>query len=113
MAEFTNKRCVDSVDRNITQINSMTGNHPTAAGTPAWYETDQLVLEQALQTIGLVEPENARVVQIPNTLHLGEVLVSEAYLPDVEARDDLEISDGPFDMPFDGDGNLASVASAH
>lgn len=113
MAEFTNKRCVDSVDRNITQINSMTGNHPTAAGIPAWYETDQLVLEQALQTIGLVEPENARVVQVPNTLHLGEVLVSEAYLPDVEARDDLEIIAGPFDMPFDAEGNLAAVSTGH
>jgi hypothetical protein len=109
MAEYTNRRTVDSVDRNITQINSLTGNHPSAAAIPAWYETDREVIDNALQTVGYVEPENARVVQIANTLHLGEVLVSEACLAEVEARADLEIMDGPFEMPFGPDGNLAPV----
>ncbi len=113
MAEFTNKRCADSVDRQITQINSITGNHPTAAAIPAWYETDREVVDHALQTVGLVEPPNARVVQIANTPHLGEVLVSEAYLADVESRPDLEILDGPFEMPFGEDGNLQPVSTEH
>lgn len=109
MAEFTNRRTADSVDRNITQINSLTGSHPSAAGIPAYYETDREVIENALPTVGIVEPENAVVVQIRDTLHLGEVLVSEACLPEVEEREDLELIDGPFDMPFDADGNLTPV----
>ncbi|MHC4879836.1 MAG: nickel pincer cofactor-dependent isomerase, group 22 [Planctomycetota bacterium] len=113
MAEFTNKRCADSVDRQITQINSITGNHPTAAAIPAWYETDREVIDHALQTVGLVEPQNARVVQIANTLHLGEVLVSEAYLTDVQSRPDLEILDGPLEMPFGDDGDLQPVSAGH
>ena len=66
-------------------------------------------IDNALQTVGYVGPEDARVVQIANTLHLGEVLVSEACLAEVEARADLEIMDGPFEMPFGPDGNLAPV----
>lgn len=109
MAEFTNRRTVESVDQNITQINSITGNHPSAAAIPAYYDTDKEVLENALPTTGLVEPENARVVHIPDTLTLGEVLVSEAFMTDVESRGDLEIISGPDEMAFDQNGNLLPV----
>jgi len=111
MAEFTNKHTVGQVDRHITQINCITGNHPSAAATPAWFDTDREVLEQALPSVGIVEPQNARVVQIPDTLHLGEVLVSEAYLAEVKARLDLELVAGPFEMPFNADGSLQNVLS--
>lgn len=115
MAEFTNRRTAESVDQNITKINSMTGGHPSAAAIPAHYDTDREVIENALPTTGLAEPENAKVVQIPDTLNLGEVLVSEVFLPEVESRDDLEIVSGPDEMAFDSDGNLAPVLteSAH
>ncbi len=76
------------------------------------FETDRDVLEAALATVGLDEPENARVVQISNTLHLSEVLVSEAYLPEVSRRGDLEILDGPCEMEFDADGFLLPVTAS-
>jgi hypothetical protein len=111
MAEFTNRRTAESVDKNITQINSITGGHPSAAAIPAHYDTDREVIDNALPTTGLAEPENSRVVQIPDTLRLGEVLVSEAFLNEVESRDDLEIISGPDEMDFDADGNLLPVLS--
>ncbi|MBC8288959.1 MAG: DUF2088 domain-containing protein [Planctomycetes bacterium] len=113
MAEFTNARTAEAVDAKITNINSLTGGHPSAAGIPCHYDTDREVVENALTTVGFVEPENARVVQIADTLHLGEVLVSEACLTEVAERDDLELIDGPFDMPFDEAGNLAPVCISH
>jgi hypothetical protein len=112
MSEFTNQRTIDAVNRNITAINAITGGHAPAAALPIAYETDREVLENALPTIGLTDPENAKVVHISDTLHLAEVHVSEAYLPEIEGRDDLEILEGPFEMEFDDDGNLLSVAGA-
>jgi len=109
MAEFTNRRTVESVDQKITQINCITGNHPSAAAIPAHFETDCEVIENALPTTGLVEPENAKVVQIPDTLTLGEVLVSEAFLPELKDRSGLEIIAGPNEMAFDTAGNLEPV----
>jgi len=109
IAEFTNTRTINQVDRRITAINCLTGGHPVAAMLPIAFDTDREVIEAALPTLGLVEPANAKVVQIANTLHLGEVLVSEAYLPEIAQRQDLAIIDGPFEMPFDADGNLRPV----
>jgi hypothetical protein len=112
MAEFTNQRTIDSVDRRITAINAITGGHAPAASIPIAFDTDREVLENALPTIGLTDPENARVVHISDTLHLAEVLASEAYLPQIEQRDDLEIVEELRDMEFDEDGNLYPVAAA-
>ncbi len=112
IAEFTNKHTVEQIDRKITQINCITGNHPSAAGTPAWFDTDREVLENALPSVGIVEPPFVKVVQIPNTLHLGEVLVSESYLDELKTRPDLEVIEGPFEMQFNADGSLQPVLAA-
>jgi len=112
MAEFTNQRTVDSIDRKITVINCLTGLHPPAAMIPIAFETDREVITAALQTVGLVEPPQSRVIQISNTLQLAECLVSEAYLPEFSGRDDLTALTEPADMAFDDRGNLLDVAVA-
>jgi hypothetical protein len=112
IAEFTNQRTIDQVDIKITRINALTGGHPTAAMLPVAFTTDRESVGAALATVGLIEPAKARVIHITNTLHVAEVLVSEAYLPELEGRDDLEVVEGPFDMEFDSSGNLYPVAAA-
>ena len=109
MAEFTNTRTVNSIDRRITSINSITGGHAPAAAIPIWYDTDREVLENALTTIGLTTPDRAKVIQIPDTLHMAEVLVSEGYLEEIQARPDLEIISQPQELQFDPAGNLLPV----
>ena len=111
MGEFTNQRCADSVDQNITRINAVTGGHPTAAAIPATFPNDREAVAAALETIGLTPPEKARVVQIPNTLHLGEVLVSEVFAEQVADRADLELVSGPDEMAFGDDDYLIPVVS--
>lgn len=119
MAEFTNQRTIDAVDLHATRINALTGGHPTAAMLPVAFPTDREAIEAALHSLGLLEPPDVRVVQIPDTLHLKEVLVSEAYLPELRRRPDLQILDGPNEMAFDAHGNLlpvlaeAAALSAH
>ena len=76
---------------------------------PIAYETDREVVTNALHTCGLVEPPQARVIQIQDTLHLAEVLVSEAYLPELTGRSDLEQVGGLEAMAFDTLGNLRAV----
>ena len=109
IAEFTNTRTADAIDRKITAINCITGLHPTAAMIPVAYETDREAITNALHTCGLVEPPQSKVIQIPDTLHLAEVLVSEVYLPQIVERLDLERLSEPMDMAFDHHGNLQSV----
>ena len=112
IAEFTNRRTIDSVDQRITTINALTGGHPTAAMLPVAFPTDRESIEAALGTVGLVPPEKARIIHIQNTLHLAEVLVSEAYAGEVESRRDLKIVEPAHPMNFDTEGNLQPVRAA-
>lgn len=111
LAEFTNQRTADATDRGITAINCITGLHPTAAMIPIAYETDREAITNALHTCGLVEPPQSKVIQVPDTLHLAEVLVSEAYLPQIAERADLEQLSQPADMDFDSRGDLRDVVA--
>ncbi len=112
LAEFTNNRTIAAVDRRITAINAITGGHAPAASLPVSLETDREVLEAAFPTVGLTEAERTRVLHISNTLQLAELLASEAYLPLIESRDDLEVVEELHDMEFDEEGNLYPVAAA-
>lgn len=106
MAEFTTKRLVDKIDFHATYTNVITGQHVSAGAVPLHYETDREVLDIALESIGLIEVPDARVLWIKNTLDLGEVEASAAYLDQVEGRDDLEIIADPRQLAAGEDGNL-------
>ncbi len=60
----------------------------------------------SLESIGMIEIPAARVLWIKNTLDLGEVEASVAYLDQVEDRDDLEIISDPREMTTGDDNNL-------
>ena len=94
------------MDREITYINCMTGNHPSGAHIPLYFDTDQTCIEKALQTVGLRETGEEKILRIRNTLDLGELLASEAYRSEVEAREDLSIVEEAAPMPFDTSGDL-------
>ena len=59
--------------------------------------------------MGLVAPRDAQVVWIRNTLDLGEVECSSAYLDEARERDDLEVLSEPRPLPFDAAGNLPAA----
>ena len=113
LAEFTNRRTVESMDMESTKVNCITAGHATAAMIPVYYDTDHEVVDVALRTLGLTEPQDARVVQITNTLLLEEMLVSESCLAQLKNNPRVEILSGPFDWPFDKSGNLADVSAGH
>jgi len=104
-ADFTTRRLVDKIDMKATLINCITACTPNGAKVPATYDTDREAIETALSCIGLTPPERARVIRVCNTLRLGEVDVSEAYLDAVAARSDLTaLGDRP--LVFDTAGML-------
>lgn len=109
MSEFTTQRCVDQIDPESTRINCITGLHPEAAMIPITLPTDAAAVEAALQTIGMIEPENARVIQISDTLHLTHVRVSEAYFAEARKSPNLRLDGEPYDFPVDAEGWLKDV----
>ena len=112
VAEFCTNRLVEQTNWDYTVINCLTGGSPAGASRPVHFETDREVLEAALPGVGLVEPQDAKVIHIKNTLALGEVELSETYLAEAEQRDDLTIVEPPREMTFDESGNLSPVELA-
>jgi hypothetical protein len=106
LAEFTLKRVVDQFDPVKTATNCVTANHPTGGMIPLYYQTDHEVLEAALGSIGLRDPDQGRVMWITNTLHLAEVDCSQAYWDEAQNRPDLEILAPLRPLPIDSQGCL-------
>jgi hypothetical protein len=113
IAEFCRSQILPEIDVAATRLNGLTSGHISAIMTPLDYPTDREMLAAALGTIGLAEPPEARLLWIADTLHLGEVECSDAYLAEARERPDIEILSDLRDLQFDGKGNLPSTASLH
>ncbi|MGV3484682.1 MAG: [Fe-S]-binding protein, partial [Planctomycetaceae bacterium] len=105
IAEYCRSRVVHEMDVEITRINCLTALHVTAAATPVHWETDREVLGVASDQTGRTSAE-MQCLWIPDTLHVAEVMCSEAYYAEAQQRDDLEVIHPPEALKWDGDGNL-------
>jgi hypothetical protein len=106
MADFVTRRVVDKLDHRPTYINCLTAMTPEKARIPMIAENDREAIEWAFLTIGAVEPPRARVVRIPNTLHLERFYASEALLPEIEANCRLKVASAWSPMAFDEAGTI-------
>jgi len=107
IAEFCRSQILRQMDVEATRLNGLTSGHISAVMTPLDYETDVAMLDAAFSTIGLAKPPDVRMIWIADTLHLGEVECSAAYLDEARQRDDLEILTDLRPLPFNAAGNLA------
>lgn len=80
------------------------------AAIPMIMNTDQEAVQLAVKTVLRTQPQDTRIVHIPNTLEIIEIDVSETLLPYIEANPDkFEVigEAAPFD--FDSEGNLTPM----
>jgi len=106
VAEFCASRLVAATDWNKTRLNCLTSGRIAVGMAPFDFPTDEAMITAALGTVGLVEPADARVLWIRDTLRLEEVECGRAYWEEASRRDDLTILTDPRPLPFDATGNL-------
>jgi len=106
LADYTTQRLVDKIDALATSINSIAGMSPEKGRIPIALKTDREAVEAALTTIGAVDPEEARLVHIKNTLLIAELDISEALLEEIKGREDLKLVEELGTLSFDSKGNL-------
>ena len=113
ISELCRQRVVDEMDRRITNMNCETAGHVTAAMIPISKQTDREIIDLALTCVGMVEPPDAKLMWIPNTLHLSELECSESYYNEAREQPTLMILEEPRPLPFDAVGNLPDHVSNH
>lgn len=105
-ADFTTKRLVDKMDLETTYANGITSTvcNPTKIATTL--ENDLYAIKAAIKTCNILDLTKCRLVRIKDTLHLGEIEISEVLLEEARKHPDIEIISEPYDLEFDNDGYL-------
>jgi hypothetical protein len=93
LADLTTAKLAAKIDFRTTYINTLTSGliGLCKGGLPITLPTAHAAVATAVKVCGQAELAAVRLVRIPNTLHLEELLVSAALLPEAEAHPDLEV----------------------
>ncbi len=114
-ADVITMRLFKELDVASTYANVITSMNLDGGAIPIVMNNDHDAIALAVKTVVRVKPEDCRIVRIRNTLHLGEIEVSNALLEEVGRQPErFEIAEPPRDVKFDAQGNLAPfLASVH
>ncbi|MDG3005680.1 lactate racemase domain-containing protein [Paludisphaera mucosa] len=105
-ADLTTERLVRAIDPTPMRVNSFTSNFLARARVPLALATDHDVLAACLDTCWRIDPAEARLVLIPNTLELTTLWVTRSLAGDVERHPELAIETDFLPIPLDGEGRL-------
>ena len=108
LADLTTRRLVDRLDPAATYVNALTSRVPLAVRIPLTTGSDREAIQAAVKTCGARDLSRVRLVRIPNTLHLGEIWISESLLDEARADPAITIRGEPRALRFDGAGRLVA-----
>jgi hypothetical protein len=106
LADLTTDRLVAALDPTPMRVNSLTSNFLTRARVPLALPTDRDVIEACLATCWRIDPREARVVVIPNTLELTTLWVSAPLADEVDTSPALAFESEFLPWPIDQQGAL-------
>ena len=105
-ADIITKRLYDKIDFGKTYVNAMTSTFLLNSRMPIVMNSDRFAMQLAIKTCNAPDPEKLRIVRIKNTLHVSEIYVSEALLPEIAQDPRYIILSMPSEIKFDSNGNL-------
>ena len=108
LANAITKRFFDKIDLEMMYPNCLTSTVLASARIPCIVYSDKEAIQLCVRTCNGIDRENVRIIRIPNSLHIGNIMLSEAYYADVLAGKypGLEALSQPEDLEFDAEGTL-------
>ena len=110
LASAITRRIFDQIDADAMYTNCITSTVIRSAMVPCVLNTDKEAIQFCIRTCNRIEKEHPRVIRIQNSLHIGQLMLSEAYYADVVAGSypGLTPLDTPEDMIFNKEGSLTT-----
>ena len=105
-ADVTTQRVIRKMDWTATYINVVTAGLIDAASIPLVANTDREAIALALRGCPKLEPAEARIARVRNTLELETIWLSETLREEVEAHPRMSILGEPRPVRFDDEGTL-------
>lgn len=112
LADIITARIFNKLDLDVIYTNCFTSTVLRSGMMPPVVATDKEAIQACLRTANqLTDYQKARVVRIKNTLHVGDIMLSEAYYEDVKAGKYPGVTaiSEPEELEFDEAGNLLTV----
>ena len=108
LASAITKKIFDEMDIEKMYPNCITSTVINSARIPCVLATDKEAIQLCIRTCNGIDREHARMVRIPNSLHIGQIMLSESYYEDVKAGryPGVEALDEPAELEFDESGNV-------
>lgn len=108
LASAITRHIFDIIDADAMYTNCMTSTVIKSAMVPCVMSTDKEAIQFCIRTCNRIDKENPRVIRIRNSLHIGQIMLSQAYYDDVLAGkyQGLKALDAPQDMMFDQEDTL-------
>ncbi len=100
-ADICTRRLFEAADLETTYVNSLVATVTSVARLPMILPTDLDAVKAAILTCNIQDFSKVRLVRIRDTLHLGELLVSEALVDEVSARPNVASVEGPLELSFE------------
>ncbi|MDF2926856.1 MAG: hypothetical protein K0R57_5770 [Paenibacillaceae bacterium] len=105
-ADFTTQRLVDKMDRPATYANGLTSTVCAPTKIATTLENQLYTVKASVKTCNILDYTKCRLVRIRDTLHLGEIEISENLLEEARLHPDIEILTEPYELVFDEKGDL-------
>ena len=113
MAHLVTVDFMKQLDIGATYINSITSRVIEGARIPLVANSELDAVRIGLFCSMIEDTRRAKVVQIVNTLMMGDLVMSEAYLPLIKDDKRFEVLSDPEPMKFDANGRLARMPRGH
>ncbi len=111
LADIITRRLADKIDHECTDTNTIVSMALEMGKTPLIMPNDRDALALAMRCVGLLPPENIKIIRIKNTLCLTDIDISEAFSDEIRHRKDLEVVRQARDMDFDSSGYFTEFFS--
>lgn len=108
LASAITKKIFDEMDIEKMYPNCITSTVLASARIPCVVASDKEAIQICIRTCNKIDKDHVRMVRIANSLHIGEIMLSEAYYEDVKAGryPGVEALDEPEELEFDEKGEL-------
>ena len=99
-ADVITQKLLNKVDFSVTYANVIASTYLEGGKIPIPMKTSEDALRLAIKTLNGIDPMDARIVRIKNTLELSEISISNSLLSEARDNDLIEVIGEPKKIEF-------------
>jgi hypothetical protein len=106
LADIIPRKLYEKINWQVTYENVLTSRFVERGFTPIIRDSDRDVVDMGLKTCGFQTKDTLKLVRIKDTLHIDEIYVTDALLPEIRDKDNVEIVERNIPLVFSEKGEL-------